>query len=77
MGKIIERLGKLIKLEAKHPFRGQNMIKLKHNKSQILVEKHVENGMMVQMFQYEIMKSNHLSSNELFKGRKTCVCWGW
>jgi hypothetical protein len=37
------------------------------------VRKHVGKGMMVQMFQDRILKSNHLLPNELFKGKKTCV----
>jgi hypothetical protein len=41
------------------------------------VREHVEKGMMVQMFQNGILKSNHLMRNELFKNRKTCACWGW
>jgi hypothetical protein len=41
-GKIIERLGKLIKFKAQHPLQGQNMIKFKHNRSQISCRKHVE-----------------------------------
>ncbi len=76
-GEIIERLEKLIKFEAQHPLQGQNMIKFKHNRFQISCRKHVEKGMMMQMLQYGIIKSNHLLLNELFKGRKTCVCWGW
>jgi len=32
-----------------------------------LIEKHVSKGMMVQMFQNGILKSNHLLPNELFQ----------
>jgi hypothetical protein len=41
-----------------------------------LVKKHVGTGMMVQTFLNRIIKMNHLSFNELFKKRKTFVCWG-
>jgi hypothetical protein len=53
------------------------MIKFEHNGFKYLVEKHATKGMMVQTFQDGILKSNHLLSDELFKGKKTCVCWGW
>jgi hypothetical protein len=41
------------------------------------IEKHVKEGMMVQMYQNGILKSNHLLLNELFKRKKAHVCWGW
>jgi hypothetical protein len=36
----------------------------------------LKKGTMVQTFQNGILKLNHLMFNELFKRRKTCVCWG-
>jgi hypothetical protein len=42
-----------------------------------LVKEYVEKGMMAQMFQDGILKSNHLLLDELFKRKKTCECWGW
>jgi hypothetical protein len=35
LGKIIERLGRLVKLYAKHPPQGWNMIKFRHNELQV------------------------------------------
>jgi hypothetical protein len=37
------------------------------------IEEHVGKGMMVQMLQDGILKSNHLLPNELFKQKNTCT----
>ncbi len=40
------------------------------------IKEHVGKGMMVQTLQDGILKLNHLLFDELFKGKKTCPCWG-
>jgi hypothetical protein len=55
---------------------------LEHDKIQAQVAlkyfviKNVGKGMMVQMLQDGILKSNHLLFDELFKRRKIHACWG-
>ncbi len=44
--------------------------------SSIVSKNMLKKGTMVQTFQNGILKLNHLMFNELFKRRKTCVCWG-
>jgi hypothetical protein len=39
-----------------------------------LGKEHAKEGMMLQMLQGGILKSNHLLSNELFIGKKTHTC---
>jgi hypothetical protein len=40
------------------------------------VGKHVKKGMMVQILQNGTIKSNYLLLDEMFKKKKTHVCWG-